>query len=44
MAFVSMAPAQWDALLQSAYDAGWVLLEVDDEAGVVRAFRREGAS
>ena len=38
---MTMAIGQWDALLSRAYDAGWVLLELDDDERPVRAFQRK---
>lgn len=37
--FITMDPGQWDGLLQMAYDAGWILLELKNERPV-RAYRR----
>jgi hypothetical protein len=46
--FITMAPGQWDAQLQAAYEHGWILLEVDeDENGKEfpsKAYRKESAS
>jgi hypothetical protein len=38
---VTMSPGQWDRLLQSAYDAGHNLIEVDDNEIPVRAYRKK---
>jgi hypothetical protein len=41
--YMTMSPGQWDALLQNAYDRGWVLLEIEEVNGqekAVRAFKR----
>ena len=40
LAYVTISRSQWDALLQAAYDAGWVLLEMDDGERPVAAYRR----
>ncbi len=40
LCYATCSPGQWDAVLQAAYDCGWVLLEVDDHERPVRAFRR----
>jgi hypothetical protein len=43
-AFVmTMAVGQWDAVLASAYELGWILLELDDAEQPVRAFRKNGS-
>lgn len=39
---ITMSEGQWDALLQAAYDAGDVLLELDDHEQPIRAYRRPG--
>lgn len=36
---ITMSPGQWDALLQGVYDAGGVLIEIEEEIPV-RAFQR----
>ena len=38
---VTMAQGQWDALLETAYCEGCLLLEVDSNERPVRAYRRE---
>jgi hypothetical protein len=38
--YITMGRKQWDALLATAYEAGWVLLELDQQERPVRAFRR----
>ncbi len=30
---ITMAPGQWDTMLQAAYDRGWTLIEVDRKTG-----------
>jgi hypothetical protein len=40
LTYVTMSPRQWDDLLQSAYDAGFVLLEVDRDEKPLAAYRR----
>ena len=40
MLLVTMGEGQWDDLLRQCYDAGWVLLEVDDNEQPVRAYRK----
>jgi hypothetical protein len=37
---ITMGKGQWDALLASAYEAGWVLLELNDDEEPVRAYRK----
>ena len=40
---VTMAPGQWDTLLQSSYDSGFLLLEIEDfgdSERIARAFRK----
>jgi hypothetical protein len=37
---VTMSIGQWDAVLQGMYDAGCVLLELDDEERPVAAYQR----
>lgn len=39
---VTMSEGQWDALLEAAYDQGFILLELDDHERPVRAYRRKG--
>jgi hypothetical protein len=39
MAYMTMDPGQWDGLLNSAYLAGWTLLEIKNETPV-KAYRR----
>jgi len=38
--FITMARGQWDAMLSAAYDAGWVLIEVDDNEQPQAAYQR----
>lgn len=38
--YMTMGEGQWDGLLAAAYRAGFVLLEVDGEERVVRAYQR----
>jgi hypothetical protein len=37
---MTMSEGQWDPLLASAYEAGWILLELDDDERPARAFRK----
>ncbi len=37
--YATMSAGQWDGLLKAAYDLGYVLVEVDENENVVRAFR-----
>jgi hypothetical protein len=37
---ITMGVGQWDATLLAAYEAGWVLLELDDDEQPVRAYRK----
>jgi hypothetical protein len=39
-AYVTMSEGQWNTLLATAYRTGWVLLEVDEDENIVRAYRR----
>jgi hypothetical protein len=34
-----MSVGQWDGLLKTAYDLAYILVEVDEDENVVRAFR-----
>jgi hypothetical protein len=36
---VTMSVGQWDSLLQATYNAGWLLLELDNNERVVCAYR-----
>lgn len=40
---VTMSVGQWDQLLQSAYDTGATLLELDEHEIPARAYRRDDA-
>ena len=40
--FITMSPGQWDALLSTAYDRGWTLLELDDDERPVAAYSKDG--
>ena len=40
--FITMAPSQWDALLEAAYDDGWTLIELGQNEVPVKAYRRVG--
>ncbi len=39
LAYMTLAPGQWDRLLEAAYGAGYVLIEVDTAERPVRAYR-----
>src|SRR5262249_39520428 len=39
LAYATMSMSQWDGILQAAYDAGFVLIELDDEERPVAAYR-----
>lgn len=41
---VTMSIGQWDGLLEAAYDAGAVLLELDDTETPIKAYQRRMAS
>jgi len=41
---VTMSVGQWDSLLQAAYDAGYNLIELDDNEIPMRAYRRKGCA
>ncbi|MFO0821639.1 MAG: hypothetical protein U0792_00605 [Gemmataceae bacterium] len=38
--YITLNPGQWDGTLAGAYEAGWVLLELDENEQPVRAYRR----
>ena len=38
---ITMSPGQWDPMLQTAYDKGWTLIEVDRTGRPVKAYRRK---
>jgi hypothetical protein len=38
---ITLGHGQWDAMLSAAYDAGWVLLELDADEQPVAAYQRE---
>jgi hypothetical protein len=40
LAYCTMSTGQWDGLLRAAYDAGWVLLELDEDETPVAAYLR----
>ena len=43
--YITMAEGQWDALLATAYQDGWVLLELDTKERPVAAYQaRRGLS
>lgn len=39
---VTMSTGQWDALLANAYEAGFILLELDDDERPVAAYQKAG--
>lgn len=39
--YITMADGQWDATLAAAYEAGWILLEVDGRDRPVRAYQKD---
>jgi hypothetical protein len=41
--YVTMSTGQWDNLLAAAYDAGWILLELDGNERPVRAYQKPEA-
>lgn len=41
--FITMSRGQWDVLLLSVYNLGWILLELDDNEQPVAAYRKQGA-
>ena len=44
--YITVSPGQWDVTLQSAYDAGVMLLEIDKINGqeqIVRAYQNQFA-
>jgi len=36
---MTLSPGQWDALLQSAYEMGYTLIEVDADERPTKAYR-----
>jgi hypothetical protein len=36
---MTLSPGQWEVALEMAYEAGWVLIEVDAAERPVRAYR-----
>lgn len=38
--YCTMSEGQWDTLLETAYQLGWVLLELDEDEHVLRAYQR----
>lgn len=41
--YITVSPGQWDALIQSSYESGWTLLEIESVNGIeriARAFKR----
>ena len=40
VAYATMSVGQWDETLRALYDAGYVLLELDDDERPVAAYRR----
>lgn len=41
---ITMSTGQWDATLAASYEAGFVLLELDEEERPVAAYQRASAS
>jgi len=39
LAYMTLSPGQWDALLQSAYEMGYTLIEVDADERPTKAYR-----
>ncbi len=37
--YATMSIGQWDGMLMAAYETGFVLLELDDQETIVRAYR-----
>lgn len=37
---ITMGEGQWDAMLSTAYAAGWILLELDERERPVQAYRK----
>jgi hypothetical protein len=37
---ITMSVGQWDNTLSAAYQAGWILLELDDNEVPVRAYQK----
>jgi len=37
---ITMSEGQWDCLLQSAYEQGYTLLELNEDEQPIRAYRR----
>jgi hypothetical protein len=38
--YLTMSVGQWDTMLHAGYDSGWILLELDDDERILRAYRR----
>lgn len=38
---MTVSRGQWDALIESAYKRGWVLLEMDENEKAVRAYQKQ---
>lgn len=41
-ASITMSVGQWDAMLEAAYGADWILLELNDAELPVKAYRKSG--
>lgn len=41
---VTMSVGQWDLMLANAYEAGFILLELDDDERPVRAYQKAATS
>lgn len=37
---ITLSAGQWDAVLHASYDAGFILLELDDDERPVRAYQK----
>lgn len=40
-AVMTVRPGQWDKILDAAYVAGWLLVEIDKQGAPVKAYRRK---
>lgn len=38
---ITMSTGQWDALLESAYDSGYILLELNEDQVPVKAYQKQ---
>ena len=41
VAMITMSEGQWDTMLQGAYEAGFIVIELDENEKPIRAFQGE---